>query len=100
MHTALRSSHRLGGLIALSTYLPLSDQLPQDAHEANRNLAIFIAHGSFDEVISLQTGKASALALEQHGYVICWHEYPMAHSVCQQELLDIRDFLNSVLGIE
>lgn len=97
MHTALRFSQRLGGLIALSTYLPLRAQLPEEAHEANRYLAIFMAHGSYDQVITLQDGKDSAMTLEKHGYAVRWHEYPMAHSVCQQELLDIRDFLSNIL---
>jgi phospholipase/carboxylesterase len=98
LHTALRYPLRLAGLIALSTYLPLKSKLTQEAHEANRQLPIFMAHGSFDEVISLDVCKASLNALNQQGYAVDWHEYAMGHSLCAEELADIRTFLCNVLN--
>jgi len=97
LHTALRYPHRLAGVIGLSTYLPLKSSLAKEAHDANRDLPVLIAHGTFDNVIALDSGKASADYLRQQGYAVTWHEYPMAHSVCMQEIADIRDFLQSVL---
>ncbi len=98
LHTALRYPLRLAGLIALSTYLPLESKLAQEAHEANRQLPIFMAHGSFDEVISLEISKASLNILTQSGYDVDWHEYEMGHSVCAEELADIRTFLGNILN--
>ena len=98
LHTALRYPLRLAGLIALSTYLPLKSKLTQEAHEANRQLPIFMAHGSFDEVISLDVCKASLYVLNQQGYAVDWHEYAMGHSLCAEELADIRTFLRNVLN--
>src|SRR3989344_7231331 len=98
LHTALRYPLRLGGLIALSTYLPLKSKLAQEAHEANRQLPIFMAHGSFDEVISLDVCKASLNVLNQQGYAVDWHEYAMGHSLCAEELADIRTFLSNLLN--
>ena len=98
LHTALRYPLRLAGLIALSTYLPLKSKLAQEAHEANRQLPIFMAHGSFDEVISPGGCKASLDALNQQGYAVDSHEYAMGHSVCAEELADIRTFLCNVLN--
>src|SRR5664279_433094 len=72
LHTALRYPRRLAGLLALSTYLPLKSKLAQEAHEANRQLPIFMAHGSFDEVISLDMFKASFNVLNQQGYAVEW----------------------------
>ena len=100
LHTALRYPRCLAGLLALSTYLPLKSKLAQEAHEANRQLPIFMAHGSFDEVISLDVCKASLDTLNQQGYAVDWHEYAMGHSVCAEELADIRTFLCKVLNLE
>jgi phospholipase/carboxylesterase len=97
LHTALRYSRHLAGLLALSTYLPLKSVLAHEAHEANRQLPIFMAHGSFDEVISLDVSKASLDVLNQQGYTVDWHEYAMGHSICAEELADIRTFLGNVL---
>jgi phospholipase/carboxylesterase len=98
LHTGLRHPHRLGGLMALSAYLPLKAQLDKEVHEANRHLPVFVAHGSFDQVIALETGKAAARLLEQYGYEVTWREYVMAHSVCPEEIADIRIFLRGIFA--
>lgn len=99
LHTALRHAEPLAGVLALSTYLPLRSQLANDANAANRNIPIFMAHGSFDTVITHEIASASANLLRQQHYPLSWHEYPMAHSVCMEEIDDIRQFLRSVLHI-
>ena len=59
-------------------------------------MPIFMAHGTFDPVLPMQLGSSSAELLRGHGYSIEWHDYPMAHSVCPQEINDIRAWLLSV----
>lgn len=98
LHTALRYPQRLAGVLALSTYLPLKPLLAPEKHFANEKLPIFIGHGTFDTVISLEVCQISASLLKQHGYVVEWHEYAMAHSVCLEEIADIRDFLSRLLA--
>lgn len=94
IHTALQTEHRIAGLMALSTYMAL----PEDASEARsrKDLPIFMAHGSFDPVLQLDWGRSSAERLTENGYSVDWHEYPMAHAVCPQEISDISDWLTSV----
>ncbi|MEO8417499.1 MAG: alpha/beta fold hydrolase, partial [Methylophilaceae bacterium] len=100
LHTALRYPQRLAGVLALSTYLPLKPLLAAEKHAANRDLPIFMAHGTFDSVISLEVCEMSVKLLQQQGYPVFWHEYPMAHSVCAKELADIRDFVCDVLSLD
>jgi phospholipase/carboxylesterase len=100
LHTALRYPQRLAGVLALSTYLPLKPLLAIEKHEANRDLPIFMAHGTFDNVISLEVCEVSANLLRQQGYPVAWHEYPMAHSVCVEELADIRNFVCDILSLD
>jgi len=93
LHTALRYPHTLAGVLALSTYLPLKANLPAEKHPANQQTPIFMAHGRYDEVITLNTCLLSRdLLMEQH-YQVDWHEYAMAHSVCTEEIEDIHEFL-------
>lgn len=100
VHTALRSTRRLAGLMALSTYLPLrkyfEDEVVNDPGAGDTELPIFMAHGSFDPVLPMQWGQASAELLREHGFKVEWHEYPMAHQVCMEEIVDIRNWLVSV----
>jgi phospholipase/carboxylesterase len=98
LQTALRQKQALAGVMALSTYLPLKANLAKEKTKANQNTPIFMAHGTFDNVISLQTCRISFEVLQVQHYTLHWHEYPMAHSVNQQEIEDIRAFLLQVLG--
>jgi len=93
LHTGLRHKEKLAGIAALSTYLPLHDQLEQQAEHASRSVPIFMAHGRFDDVISLRTAIDSKNVLEKAGYAVEWHEYAMPHAVCNEEIADIREFL-------
>jgi len=95
INTALHTTHTLAGLMALSTYLPLPGEV--DGSSGSRELPVFMAHGSFDPMLPMQWGRLSANKLEQTGFDVEWHEYPMAHAVCPQEIADIRDWLLRVL---
>jgi len=97
LYTAIRYPKKLGGILALSTYLPMKEKLNAEAHAANAGIPIFMAHGVFDEVISLDMCKISLTALQTHHFSVSWHEYNMAHSVCIEEIDDIRQFLKQVL---
>lgn len=92
----LRYPKPLGGILALSTYLPLAHRLPEQLNEANRNIPIFIGHGLSDDVIPITWARNSRQTLGQYGYSVEWHEYSMRHSVCGQEIKDIGEFLEGL----
>lgn len=96
--TALTHPEPLGGLIALSTYLPVPQIVLDEASEANRHLPIFAAHGSGDDVVSPELGRQARDFLLQQGYRSEWREYPMPHSVCIEEIADIGIWLRTRLA--
>ena len=98
LQTALRHGERLAGVLALSTYLPLNDQLPAERSAANRDVPIFMAHGTYDDIIPVSRAEQSCRVLEGLGYTVQWHAYPMPHSVCAEEIAAISAFLQDVLG--
>ena len=97
LQTALRYGERLAGTLALSTYLPLAPTLAAERNPANRDVPIFMAHGSQDPMIPLDRARASRDALAALGYAVEWREYPMQHSVCLEEIADIAAWLTRVL---
>ena len=97
LHTALRHQQTLAGVLALSTYLPLKANLVSEKSKQNQAIPIFMAHGTFDNIISLDTCRITFELLQTQHYSIQWHEYTMAHSVNQAEIDDIRAFLLQVL---
>ncbi len=98
LHTALRQQQALAGVLALSTYLPLKAQLAAEKSVANQNTPIFMAHGMHDTVISMATCQLSLAVLQTQKFVVEWHEYAMAHSVCAEEIEDIRAFLVRIIA--
>lgn len=97
LYIGLRLAHPLAGIVALSGYLPLALSLNIEKHPANQRTPIFMAHGSYDPVVSLDRAQASHALLEKLGYHLEWNEYPMEHSVNHEELKDISRFLQEVL---
>ena len=97
LHTSLRQKQALAGVLALSTYLPLRQLLATEKTIASQNTPIFMAHGKLDEVISLATSRISFDTLLAENFTVEWHEYAMAHTVCMEEIDDIRTFLSHIL---
>jgi phospholipase/carboxylesterase len=97
LHTGVRHARTLAGIMALSTYLPLAESLAQEAAAANRRTPIFMAHGTQDPVVPYAMGVTSRTFLERAGYAVEWHEYPMPHSVCLEEVRDAGSWLVRVL---
>ena len=89
----VRHPQRLGGVVALSTYLPLADLGDGEFSVANRALPIFMAHGSADPVVPESLGIRSRDFLRARGYPVDWHSYPMPHSVCADEIVDLARWL-------
>jgi phospholipase/carboxylesterase len=98
LHTAIRHAERLAGVIALSTYLVLADRLEDEAAAANRDLPIFMAHGTADPVVRFEWGDASRQKLVAAGYRVDWHTYRMEHSVCMEEIEAIGAWLARTLA--
>lgn len=102
LHTALRFEHRLAGAMVLSSYLPLAssfaDWMAGDAEPPAAGMPIFMAHGTLDPMLPVELGRSSRKLLEDAGFDVAWHEYPMAHSVCAEEIAEIRRWLLSTLA--
>jgi phospholipase/carboxylesterase len=94
LEAAARLQEQVCGVIALSTYLALPGSLPA----AIRPLPVFMGHGAQDPVVPYPLGQASRERLEAKGYAVEWHRYPMQHSVCWDEIMDIREWLLGRLG--
>ena len=98
LHAGLRHAERLGGILALSCYLVLEDSFDREAAAANKLTPILMAHGTEDPIIPLQLAEASRAALENRGYRIEWHVYPMPHAVCGEEVMVLAEFLTATFG--
>lgn len=97
-HTALGFPQPLGGLIALSTYLPQPALLEQQDRTANRNIPIRIVQGDFDDMVTERSARMAHDWLVEQGYPVVWKTYPMAHEVCISEIRQIGAWLAEMLA--
>ncbi|MCH8504636.1 MAG: alpha/beta hydrolase fold domain-containing protein [Ectothiorhodospiraceae bacterium] len=98
LHTGLRHPERMACIMGMSTYLPLGDTVEAERSEANARTPILIAHGSMDPVVAMSMGERSRDQLQAMGYNVEWHDYPMVHQVCMEEIEDISAWLQRVLA--
>lgn len=85
---AMRSVQPLAGVMALSTYLPAVIPI---SPRPRRN--IFMAHGRMDNVVPWQAAEDARQRLQQAGHDMTWREYDMAHSLCAEEVADMREWM-------
>lgn len=98
LHTGLRYAKPLGGVLALSTYLPLASRLPAEAHAANRTVSILMCHGTYDNIVPLRAGENSRDALVSSGFNVEWRTYSMGHEVNLEQLTYVGRWLQERLA--
>jgi len=97
LHTGLYFPKRLAGILAMSMHLPTIRDRSAALSPANREVPIMMAHGQMDPLIPLARAIETRQELIRLGYAVSWHEYPIQHSVCAEEVADIRAWLLGVL---
>ncbi len=100
MHTAMRVPQRLAGLMALSTWMPLAstigEEVVDNSESQPRELPVLMVHGTFDPLLPLAAGEHAREIMQDAGFKVQWHEYPMAHAVCAEEISEIRKWLVNI----
>lgn len=97
LFTALRYPEKLGGILALSCYLPTANTLPENCHQANKATRILQHHGEQDDVVPFSAGKMAQQLLIENGYRASWKSYAMAHNVLPEQITDISTWLQARL---
>lgn len=95
LSAVLRRTRPIGGLIALSTYLPDPENAAAQRAPDGIRPPVFMAHGTQDPVIPPAVAGHTAQTLKDLGFPLEWHSYPMAHQVCAEELQALGDWLDA-----
>ncbi|HEY5683301.1 MAG TPA: dienelactone hydrolase family protein [Sulfuricaulis sp.] len=98
LHTGLRYSSRLAGILSLSAPVPYMDNLMAEIHPANASLPVFVAHGTDDQMIPFEHAQQAVRQMQSHGLNLEWHAYAMGHSVAPEEIRDIARWLIRIIG--
>jgi len=71
--------------------------LSEERGDANLNIPILMAHGQFDPVIPISNAIYTREELIRQNYAVQWHDYPMQHEVCLEEIRDISGWMLDVM---
>ena len=93
LHAGLCGSHKLAGILAMSTYLTCEQEIKSD----RQDLPVFMAHGSEDPVVPLSLGSDSHRRLSALGFKPSWQTWPMGHEVCLEEIEAIGSWMQALL---
>lgn len=93
LYTGLTTEYKLGGLLALSTYLPVHEETLAQLTEHAQTLPVFMAHGEYDDVINIRFAEQSRTLMQENGMTVEWHQYPMTHSVSAPQIQHIAAWL-------
>lgn len=96
LYAGLTHAGRLGGIMGLSTYLPLIETVQVHKQSLNQAMPIFLTHGVQDTLLPESLGRLCQSTLSRWGYAIEWHDYPMGHEVCLAELEHISEWLRKI----
>ena len=99
LYEGLTGKHQLGGILALSTYLPIQDIALPLTTEERLKVPVFMGHGQHDDVIRIQHAMQSRDVMLEHNIALEWHDYAMAHSVSADEVADVSNWLKLQFGM-
>tara|TARA_B100001250_G_C19768598_1_gene775984 strand:- start:1008 stop:1676 length:669 start_codon:yes stop_codon:yes gene_type:complete len=97
LHSGIRYPSSLAGILALSSYLPLPENLEKEISECQK-MPIIMAHGKDDNIIPIEQGHSSYQILIKNGYRVEWNEYAMQHSICSEEVSMIKKWIEDLLS--
>lgn len=98
LHAGLHLPPPVAGILALSAPIPDPEALTSAMGAANASTPVFLAHGSADPIVPFRLGQALWNHAQKRGLRVEWHEYPMAHTVCEAEITDMAAWLERILG--
>ncbi|NWJ45750.1 MAG: dienelactone hydrolase family protein [Chloroflexi bacterium] len=85
---------RVKGVIAHSGFLPYHPELTKLYRNA-KGKPYFFAHGTEDNVVSIERSRHVANAFSKAGARIVYNEYPMAHTTSIESRHDLADWLHN-----
>ncbi|MCK9488803.1 MAG: alpha/beta hydrolase [Xanthomonadales bacterium] len=98
LHAGLRHRQALAGIVGLSCYLPLAENLAQARSPDQADTPLLLMHGSQDPVVAPALGDHARRTLEQWGYRPQWHSYPMQHQICMPQIAELRRWFGQRLA--
>lgn len=97
LFTGCRFPERLAGMVCLSGYMLFPDRTLVECSDANRKTPVLVCHGTQDPMVKYESGFLTSEFLYENGWPVSFHDYPMQHEVCMEEVEQVDAFLREIL---
>ncbi|MER2492465.1 alpha/beta hydrolase [Catenovulum sediminis] len=97
-HLGCRQAKPAAGILSLSAYLAMPERLQAEVSASAKQTPVMVMHGTHDEIVPVALGRVSAEHVKNAGFNLEWHEYPMQHNVCAEQIQKISGWIQQILG--
>ena len=92
----INKSNYFCGLLAMSGKL-INKEIFKQGEKINLDKKIFISHGLYDNVISVNEGREANKIFEAVGFNVEYNEYPITHEISLDVISDIKIWIQKIL---
>jgi len=92
VYTGIHQQQPLAGILGLSCYTLLPDE-QKHIPAATKQTPVLLAHGKYDDVVDFSLGETSYQLLSQAGFAVEFQSFEMAHTVSDEEITVIADWI-------
>jgi phospholipase/carboxylesterase len=93
LETGLRYAAKFAALVGISGYVLDADQLLRDAAPVAKQQRVLVTHGRQDPMIPCEKAAGQMQQLRAGGIPIEWREFDKPHTIVDEEIALIRDFI-------
>jgi phospholipase/carboxylesterase len=94
----LRYPHRLAGIVGISGWVFAPEKLLQELPPVARQQRLLMTHGTGDPLVPIAGVRTQIPLLKAAGINVEWREFNKPHTMIEEELTVIRDFVNAGYG--
>ena len=94
----LRYPHRLAGIVGISGWVYEPEQLLRELPPAARQQRLLMTHGTGDPLIPIAQVRPQIPLLKAAGLNVEWREFAKPHTMIEEEITVVRDFVSAGYG--
>jgi len=94
----LRYPHRLAGVVGISGWVCEPEKLVKELPPVARQQRLLLTHGTADPMVPIAQVRPQIPLLQAAGLNVAWREFAKAHTMIEEEIAVIRDFVSAGYG--
>ncbi|MGA2685943.1 MAG: serine esterase [Verrucomicrobiota bacterium] len=94
----LRYPHRFAGIVGISGWVYEPEQLLRELPPAARQQRLLMTHGTGDPLVPIAGVRTQIPLLKAAGIDVEWREFNKPHTMIEEEIIVVRDFVSAGYG--